>query len=97
MRATAQNASDSMASLMHSERRMVVVPLTTTVSSHFQEIAMNKDQAKGRIEEAKGKVKEVAGKVVGNKDLELKGKIQGTTGKVQAAYGDLKEDIKKSI
>ena len=55
MRATAQNASDSMASLMHSERRMVVVPLTTTVSSHSQEIAMNKDQAKGRIEEAKEK------------------------------------------
>lgn len=58
---------------------------------------MNKDQTRGRIEEAKGKVKEVAGKVVGNKKLELKGKIQGNSGKVQAAYGDLKEDIKKSI
>ncbi|MDD5176367.1 MAG: CsbD family protein [Sterolibacterium sp.] len=55
---------------------------------------MNKDQAKGRIEEAKGKVKEVAGKVIGNKDLEQKGKVQNLGGKVQAGYGDLKEDIK---
>lgn len=55
---------------------------------------MNKDQAKGRIEEAKGRVKEVAGKVVGNDTLELKGKIQKSGGKAQAAYGDLKENIK---
>jgi uncharacterized protein YjbJ (UPF0337 family) len=55
---------------------------------------MNKDQAKGRFEEAKGKVKEVAGNLVGNDDLELKGKIQKSDGKAQAAYGDLKEDVK---
>jgi uncharacterized protein YjbJ (UPF0337 family) len=61
---------------------------------HAKEHTMNKDQAKGRIEEAKGKVKEVAGNLVGNDDLELKGKIQKSGGKVQAAYGDLKEDIK---
>jgi len=55
---------------------------------------MNKDQAKGRIEEAKGKVKEVAGKLVGNDNLELKGTIQKSGGKARASYGDLKEDIK---
>lgn len=55
---------------------------------------MNKDQAKGRIEIAKGKVKEVSGNLVGNDDLERKGKIQKTGGKIQATYGDLKEDIK---
>ena len=58
---------------------------------------MNKDQAKGRIEEAKGKVKQVAGKVIGDTELEQKGKVQKTMGKVQAGYGDLKEDIKKTI
>lgn len=58
---------------------------------------MNKDQAKGRIEEAKGKVKEVAGKLVGNDELERKGKIQKTGGKAQAAYGDVKEDIKDAV
>lgn len=55
---------------------------------------MNKDQVKGRIEEAKGAVKEIAGKAVGNKDLELKGKVENSGGKVQATFGDLKEDIK---
>ena len=61
-----------------------------------QEIAMNKDQVKGRYEESKGKVKEIAGSLVGNKDLELEGKVQNTGGKIQAGYGDLKEDVKKA-
>jgi len=56
---------------------------------------MNKDQVKGRVEEAKGKIKEVAGHVVGNKDLELEGKIQKNVGKVGAGLGDAKENIKK--
>jgi uncharacterized protein YjbJ (UPF0337 family) len=57
---------------------------------------MNKDQVKGRIDIAKGKVKEVAGKVTGNKDLELKGKMQNAGGKVREGYGDMKRDLKKS-
>lgn len=58
---------------------------------------MNKDQAKGRVEEVKGKVKEVAGKVTGNKELEQKGKLQNAGGKAQAGFGDLKEELKKAI
>jgi uncharacterized protein YjbJ (UPF0337 family) len=58
---------------------------------------MNKDQVKGRIEEAKGKVKEVAGKAVGNEKLENEGTVQKIGGKVQAAVGDLKEDVKDAI
>ena len=61
----------------------------------YQDIPMNKEQVKGRVEEAKGKVKEVAGHVVGNKDLELEGNIQKNAGKVGADLGDLKEDLKK--
>jgi uncharacterized protein YjbJ (UPF0337 family) len=71
--------------------------LRAIVNSHYQEIVMNKDQVEGRFEEAKGKVKEIAGKIVGNKDLEQEGKIQNTEGKVQAGYGDLKEDIKDAL
>jgi uncharacterized protein YjbJ (UPF0337 family) len=56
---------------------------------------MNKDQSKGRIDEATGKVKEVTGKLVGNKELELKGVVENASGKAQAAYGDLKADLKK--
>lgn len=55
---------------------------------------MNKDQVKGRIKEAQGSVKEVTGKIVGNKELEQKGKIEKSIGKVQSGYGDIKEDIK---
>lgn len=58
---------------------------------------MNKDQVKGRIKEAQGSVKEVTGKIVGNKELEQKGKIEKSIGKVQAGYGDIKEDIKDDI
>lgn len=57
---------------------------------------MNKDQAKGRIDEAKGKAKEVAGKVTGNKHLEYKGKFQNISGKVRTGFGDVKDDIKKA-
>jgi uncharacterized protein YjbJ (UPF0337 family) len=51
---------------------------------------MNKDQVKGRIEEA-------TGKVTGDKELEQEGKVQNIGGKVQAGYGDLKEDIKTAV
>ena len=71
--------------------------MKTEYGAPSQEGIMNKDQVKGRIKKAKGKVKNVAGKVVGNKDLERKGKIQNTSGKIQSEYGDLREDIKKSI
>ena len=56
---------------------------------------MNKDQVKGRTEEVKGEVKQATGKLVGNKTLEQKGRIEKTLGKVQAGYGDLKDDLKK--
>ena len=58
---------------------------------------MNKDQVKGRIEQAKGAVKETTGKAVGNKKLETEGQIDKATGKTQAVYGDLKEDVKDAV
>jgi uncharacterized protein YjbJ (UPF0337 family) len=65
--------------------------------NHSQEITMNKDQVKGRVEEVKGKAKEVAGKISGNEELEQKGKIQNIGGKIQAGFGDLKEDVKNAV
>lgn len=56
---------------------------------------MNKDQVKGRIKGTRGKIKEVTGNILGNKRLELKGKVENVSGKIQAGYGDLKEDLKK--
>jgi len=62
---------------------------------HYEETVMNKDQVKGRIENAKGRVKEATGKITGNKTLEQKGRIGKVLGRVQAGYGDLKDDLKK--
>jgi uncharacterized protein YjbJ (UPF0337 family) len=78
------------------DRRVRVAETDAFIVIRYQESHMNKDQAKGRVEEAKGKVKEVTGKVVGNKELEQKGRMQKAGGKIQAGYGDLKEDIKGS-
>ena len=57
---------------------------------------MNEDQVRGRIKEVKGEAQNVAGKIVGNKKLERKGTIQKVSGKIQAGYGDLKDDLKNT-
>lgn len=56
---------------------------------------MNKNQVKGRKDETKGRVKEAAGKMFGDNTMEHKGKAGKHDGKAQAAFGDLKHDIKK--
>jgi len=58
---------------------------------------MNKDQVKGRVKEAEGTIKEIAGKLVGNEDLEAKGKVEKTLGEAQARFGDVKKDVKDSL
>jgi uncharacterized protein YjbJ (UPF0337 family) len=69
--------------------------LLASPDRQHQENAMNKDQAKGRIDEVQGKLKEVAGKIIEDKDLQAEGTIQKVGGKVQAGYGDIKADLKK--
>lgn len=58
---------------------------------------MNKDQIKGRVKNAKGGLKKTAGKISGNKRQEREGTVQQSAGKVQAGYGDLKEDVKEVL
>ena len=58
---------------------------------------MNKDQVKGRVEQVKGAVKEVAGKATGNKSLEVEGKLDKLSGKIQSGHGDAKEKLKDII
>ena len=57
---------------------------------------MNKDQVKGRTDTATGKIKEGVGKATGDKDLQDKGTVEKVGGKVRSAFGDVKEDVKKS-
>lgn len=58
---------------------------------------MNKDQVKGRVEQSTGKIKEVVGKLVGNDRLQTEGKAELVKGKVQAGYGDAKENAKDKV
>ena len=58
---------------------------------------MNKSQLKGRVKEVRGAIKEVVGKLLGNKELESRGKLQKTAGQVQSGYGDLKNDVSGNI
>ncbi len=57
---------------------------------------MNKDQVKGRTSTVTGKIKEGVGKATNDKDLEDQGTAEKVGGKVRSAFGDVKEDIKKS-
>jgi uncharacterized protein YjbJ (UPF0337 family) len=59
-------------------------------------MSMNKDQVKGRVKEAKGKIKQVTGKLLGNENLEAKGKVQKVLGEAQAKFGDVIQDVKES-
>lgn len=54
---------------------------------------VNKDQVAGVAKQVKGSVKEVAGKATGNRQTQAR----GMAGKVQKAYGDMKEKIKKAL
>jgi len=58
---------------------------------------MDKDQIKGRAEEVAGQAKKVTGKVIGNKDLEQKGRVEEAAGKIRAGYGDAKSEFKKDV
>ena len=64
---------------------------------NFYGINMNKDQVKGRVEQSSGTVKEAAGKLVGNDRLRTEGAAEKVKGKVQAGYGDAKEDAKDKV
>ena len=60
-------------------------------------MGINKDQVAGRLDQAQGKVKEVVGNAIGNKTLEVKGKVQKNIGAAQASIGDAKHDIEKAV
>ena len=60
-------------------------------------MGINKDQVEGRVKEAAGKVQESAGKAVGSATQQAKGAAHKVGGAAQAAYGDLKENVKDNV
>jgi uncharacterized protein YjbJ (UPF0337 family) len=59
----------------------------------LEEAIVNKDQIAGSVKEVKGAVKEMAGKAIGDTKLESAGKIDGLWGRIQNAFGGLKETL----
>jgi uncharacterized protein YjbJ (UPF0337 family) len=72
--------------------------LGATIQPHGvfnEDVFMNKDQIKGRVDEATGKTKEVIGKIAQDESLKQKGRAQEVAGKARATYGDAKDEIGK--
>ncbi|WP_292190533.1 CsbD family protein [Mesorhizobium sp.] len=58
---------------------------------------VNKDQVAGVAKQVKGSVKEAAGKATGNRRTQAEGTADKIAGKVQKAYGDVKDKVKKAL
>jgi uncharacterized protein YjbJ (UPF0337 family) len=58
---------------------------------------VNKDQVAGVAKQIKGSVKEAAGKATGNRQTQAEGTADKIAGKVQKAYGDVKDRVNKAL
>lgn len=57
---------------------------------------MDKEHVKGAAKKAEGTLKEATGKAVGDKSLEMKGKMDKAEGEVRDKVGDVKDAVKKA-
>ena len=55
---------------------------------------MDKDRLKGSAKQAKGAVKLAAGKLTGDTKLKAEGRADKAAGKVQSAFGSLKDTLR---
>lgn len=58
---------------------------------------VNRDQVAGLAKQMKGSVKQAAGKATGNRRTEVEGAADKLAGKVQKAYGDMKDKVRKAF
>lgn len=58
---------------------------------------MNKDQVEGKIKDVAGRVERQAGEWTGNKDAQVHGVVKQAEGKVQNAWGDVKDAGEKAV
>jgi uncharacterized protein YjbJ (UPF0337 family) len=59
-------------------------------------IIMNKDQVEGKAKDIAGRVERQAGEWTGNKEAEVRGAAKQAGGKVQNAWGDVKDAGQKA-
>lgn len=57
---------------------------------------MNKDQVEGKVKDVAGRVERQAGEWTGNKEAEVRGAAKQAEGKVQNAWGDVKDAGQKA-
>jgi len=57
---------------------------------------MNRDQAKGRMNEAMGKIQQKAGKATGSLKQQAKGLGREAGGKIQKTVGDARNEVEKN-
>ena len=58
---------------------------------------VNKDQVAGVAKQVKGSIKQAAGKATGNRRTKAEGMADKVAGKVQRAYGDVKDKVRKAF
>jgi len=58
---------------------------------------VNRDQVAGIAKQIKGSVKQTAGKATGNRRTQVEGAADKVGGKMQKAYGDVKEKVRKAF
>jgi uncharacterized protein YjbJ (UPF0337 family) len=58
---------------------------------------MNKDQVKGKVKDVAGRVERQAGEWTGSKEAEVRGAAKQVEGKVQQAWGDVKDAGQKAV
>jgi len=58
---------------------------------------MNKSHVSGTVKEVKGKVKEEIGHVTGKEKLASEGVVDQVIGKIQQAFGDIKDRVKDAV
>ena len=54
-----------------------------------------KDNLESKILQVKGAVKEVVGKAIGNRNLEIDGKVENIDGKIQEKIGQVEKVVEK--
>jgi len=58
---------------------------------------VNRDQVAGMARQIKGSIKQAAGKATGNWQAQAEGMADKVAGKVQKAYGDVKDKVRKAF
>ncbi|MCF6116803.1 MAG: CsbD family protein [Mesorhizobium sp.] len=58
---------------------------------------VNKSQIAGLAKQLKGSLKKAAGKATGNRRVQAEGVADKIAGKMQKAYGDIKDKFRKVI